>query len=167
MVNNMEMELYNDLRSVCNYAINELNVAYNYFNKISDCNGICILFKEINDFFDLYRALDCCDPRRRDQEIMVPTNYEWGFYHASDFQAARAKADNSVLVAIEQRKTKSNSKLYMPNGSFYGYYCYNVYNKCLGWANYSIQKLPKPSFGKCVVEYFESAMQYFMRFEDR
>ncbi len=45
MGNKLEIELYNDLRAVCEQAQMELSVAYKYFEKIPDPNGI--IFYEI------------------------------------------------------------------------------------------------------------------------
>ena len=166
MGNMLDIELFNDLKAVCMQAKNELCAAYSYFEKISDYNGICILYREIVAFDELFISLDFENPSMHDYDIKVPNIYEWGFYNISLYKEARSKADAAVLNAIEQKKMKTNQKIYMNNGSFYGYYCYNIYNKCLGWINYSLKKYPiKTTFNQLIINHFESAMQYFMRYE--
>lgn len=140
----MEIELYKDLRSVCNQAQMELCMAYKYLEKIPDPNGICILLREIHDFDNLFYTLESFDPRPPiplpHPQIILPNSFEWGIPKGQNLYVA--KADTAVINAINQKNVKTSQKLYMKNGSFYGYYCYNVYHKCLGWINHALKKIP-------------------------
>lgn len=164
MGNYLEIELYKELRTICQQAKSELLHAYHYFEKKHDPNGVCILYHEICDIYGLFGELDGCDPKRDPNDLYVPSVYEWGLYN----WGADSQADATVMLAIEQKNIKSNQKIYMENGCFYGYYCYNIYNKCLGWINYAIKNYQiSTAFNQLVVDHFESAMQYFMRYENK
>ncbi len=165
MENKIEIDLYDDLKAVCNQARDELCIAYNYFKQISDYNGVYILFNEIY-YFDIFFELDSFNPRISNDIKQKQNIREHGVCDRLTYEIAILKTDDAVQTAVAQKIIGTKQKLYMPNGSFYGYYCYNIYNKCLSWINFSLKKFGiNPAFCQNIVTYFERAMQYFMRYE--
>lgn len=167
MANNIKIESYINLRAVCRQARDELRITYDYFKKIADYNGVTILYREICDIDNLFSELDKYNPRFDDAFGQLPNIYEWGFYELSFINEAHKRADAEVLNAVNRKIGITKQKYYINNGCFYGYCCYNIYNKCLGWVNGIFIKYPIAiDLKNLVLKHLESKLEYFMKFED-
>ncbi|MBQ7642922.1 MAG: hypothetical protein IJS67_03370, partial [Clostridia bacterium] len=161
-IGNVEMDFYNDLRAVCKQICDEYKCAYNYFEKKGDYNGIFIFSSEISRLYELFALLDKYNPANR-TIIAVPNSYDWTFYHYDIIKKATSYADQSVVLAYGQRDINSENKLYLFNGSFYGYYCYNTLTKCFDWVKFSINKFALNTvFKDIVVDYISKSLRFFM-----
>lgn len=148
-------------KEICRQAHSELADALNYFREKGDGNGAYIAVTEITDLEEIYRCLDQL-AAQRDRVIGVPNVYEFGFYYQDVCRGASAE----VIAAVSARNDQGRTSLRMKNGCFYGYYCYNIYNKCAGWLQGVTAVTPEDQEGVRVVrEHFLKKLSYFLRYE--
>lgn len=168
-MNDLMQEEYDRIWSLFSQARDELHRGYYYFQEKLDYTGAYIFFIEICNIDGFHSKLDSAK-QKTVSYIVVPNSYEWGFFNQGYWtEDNQAKVNKNYITGILSARSNPYLKeIRFKNGTFYGYYCYNIYSKIYSWF---LALKPKahtkalPMY-ECAEEYIKSRMDFFMKFED-
>ncbi len=164
-MNDLMREEYDRIWSLFSQGQDELRCGYYYFQEKLDYTGAYIFDTEVGFMNVIHNKLDSAYGTT--VILHIPASFNRMNFRWTETEKAKVNK-NYITGSLSARSNPYLKEIRFKNGTFYGYYCYNIYSKIYSWLlGLKPKAHPKalPMY-ECAEKEIKARMDFFMKFED-